>query len=213
MNKLQQIAQDLKDNPTLFDYFSYSREWTTQELNQLMLAEYLDDVKGLAVKMNRSDYSVILKYLELRENLDAKLAYDVRVLKGPYSMNDVHVVESDWDIEDFIQGVSVVNMGLEDILEVNVRIVDPALRENIPDALTTLWSHFMTVPTNGGTGGLYGTRRTTCLDLPLTETNPDKWSLLRFYAAQEGSLQIGMSIRDTVEDAFAISKTLLVNIG
>jgi hypothetical protein len=212
MNKLQQIAQDLKDNPTLFDYYSYSREWTTQELNQLMLAEYLEDVKSLATKMNRSEYSVILKYLELRETLDNKLAFDIKLWEGQYTDNDLIQFPEDWNTDEFIKGISVANMKVGQILEVLVRIVDPELRENIPSNLESQWSHFLTVNDPGGAGGLFGSTRVSCLQLGQSEHDPDKWGILRFKANRVGPLQIGMAVRNTADDEFAISKTMFVNI-
>jgi hypothetical protein len=212
MNKLQQIAQDLKDNPTLFDYYSYSREWTTQELNQLMLAEYLEDVKSLATQMNRSEYSVILKYLELRDQLDSQLAFDAKVWEGQQEENSMYQFDGDWDTDEFIKGVSVINMKKGEILEVLVRITDPELRVNIPADLDNRWSHFMTISEEGGGGGLFGGTRTTALELPKGDAIPDVWGFLRFYANKAGSIQIGMAVRNKSDDEFAISKTMFVNI-
>jgi hypothetical protein len=212
MNKLQQIAQDLKDNPTLFDYYSYSREWTTQELNQLMMAEYLEDVKALATQMNRSEYSVILKYLEIRDQLDSQLAFDAKVWIGQQEESSMYQFDGDWNRDDFIKGISVINMKVGEILEVLVRITDPELRVNIPADLDNRWSHFMTVNPDGGGGGLFGATRVTCLELGQSEHDPDKWGVLRFYATKVGHLQIGMAIKNKSDDEFAISKTMFINI-
>lgn len=212
MNKLQQIAQDLKDNPTLFDYFSYSKEWTTQELNQLMMAEYLEDVKALATKMNRSEYSVILKYLEVRQELDNQMAFDAKVWTGQQEESAMYVFNGEWNRDDFIPGVSVINMKVGEILEVLVRITDPELRVSIPLDLDNRWSHFMTVSEEGGGGGLFGGTRTMALELPNGAAIPDVWGFLRFYANKAGQLQIGMAIRNKKDDEFAISKTMFVNI-
>lgn len=212
MNKLQQIAQDLKDNPTLFDYYSYSKEWTTQELNQLMLAEYLEDVKALATRMNRSEYSVILKYLELRETLDNKLAFDIKLWEGQYTDADLVQFDGDWNTDEFTKGVSVANMKVGQILEVLVRITDPELRENIPSDLESQWSHFMVVNQEHGGGGLFGSTRVTCLELGQSQHDPDKWGILRFKANRVGPLQIGMAVKNKADDEFAISKTMFVNI-
>jgi hypothetical protein len=212
MNKLQQITNDLKDNPTLFDYYSYSREWTTQELNQLMLAEYLEDVKSLATQMNRSEYSVILKYLELRDQLDSQLAFDAKVWTGQQEESSMYQFDGDWDTDEFIKGVSVINMKKGEILEVLVRITDPELRVNIPADLENRWSHFITAPSQGGAGGLFGGTRVMALELGHTDHDPDKWGFLRFIANRAGHIQIGMAVRNKTDDEFAISKTMFVNI-
>ncbi len=213
MNKLQKIAQDLKDNPTLFDYYSYSREWTTQELNQLMMAEYLEDVKSLATQMNRSEYSVILKYLEVRDQLDSQLAFDARVWTGQQEESTMYQFNNDWNRDDFIKGVSVINMKVGEILEVLVRITDPDLRVNIPADLENRWSHFITASSEGGAGGLFGGTRVMALGLGQSDHDPDKWGFLRFIANRAGHIQIGMAIRNKADDQFAISKTMFVNIG
>jgi hypothetical protein len=211
MNKLEKITSDLYGNPVLYDYYSYEKEWTTEELNQLMLAEYLEEIEGLAVQMNRSKYAVVLKYLEIRAELDNKLAFDMKVWEGQYEDAAMYEFE-EWDTDEFTKGVSVANMKVGEILEVLVRIVDPELRENIPTDLDNIWAHFMTTVTNGASGGLFGGTRITCLGLGVSESNPDKWGVLRFKANSAGHIQIGMKIKESESDEFHISKTMLVNV-
>jgi hypothetical protein len=59
---------------------------------------------------------------------------------------------------------------------------------------------------------LWGSRRTSILNIPLDQTDPDKWMMLRFLANSPGSKQVGMAVRNKADDEFAISKTMFVNI-
>ncbi len=212
MNKLERIKQILNGKPVLYDIFCYEKEWTTQELNQLMMAEYLEEIEALATKMDRSVYAVVLKYLDLREDLDNTLAFDIKLLEGPHEESVLYTTDEDWDTDEFTKGVSVTNLKIGDILEVLVRIVDPELRENIPSNLESQWSHFITVSADHGGGHLFGGTRVTSLGLPHSDHDPDKWAILRFLATKTGPIQIGMAVRETVGDEFHISKTMFVNI-
>lgn len=211
MNKLERIKQILNGKPVLYDIYCYEKEWTTQELNQLMMAEYLEEIEALATKMDRSVYAVVLKYLDLREDLDNTLAFDIKLWEGQQEESSMYQFE-EWDTDEFTKGVSVANMKVGEILEILVRIVDPELRENIPGELENRWSHFMTVTPDGGGGGLFGGTRVTALELGHADHDPDKWGILRFKANKVGPIQIGMALREKTSDQWAISKTMLVNI-
>ncbi len=211
MNKLERIKEILHGEPVLYDIYCYEKEWTIEELNQLMLAEYLEEIKVLATKMDRSVYAMVLKYLDLREDLDKTLAFDIKLWEGEQDESLMYQFE-EWDTDEFTKGVSVANMKVGEILEVLVRIVDPKLRENIPSELANRWSHFMTVSPDGGGGGLFGGTRVMALELGHADHDPDKWGILRFKANKVGPIQIGMALREKQSDEWAISKTMLVNI-
>ncbi len=212
MNKLEKITKELYGNPVLYDYFSYDKEWTTQELNQLMMAEYLEEVEGLAMQMNRSKYAVVLKYLETRQMLDGKLAFGLKLWEGQQEESAMYQFDGDWNPDEFTQDVSVATMKVGEILEVLVRIVDEDIRNAIPNDLDNQWSHFISVTPDGGGGGLFGGTRVMALELDHPDHDPDKWAFLRFIANKVGPIQIGMAVRETTSDQFAISKTMLVNI-
>ena len=209
MNKLQQIAQDLQDNPTLYDYYSYSREWTIEELNQLMMAEYLTDVKELAAQMDRSEYSVILKYLELRNDLDNKLAFDVMVLSEDEAGEDWQI--TDYPLSDFTQGLSIVNCKANEIVRVNIRLLDEDLRNEPPNGLKNRLGHFLSIPDENSCGGsLFGGIRTTSVEG--SEYDPDRYSVLKFNPHQVGNCQIGFSIKENKEDPVGIKKSIFINV-
>ena len=210
MNKLDKIRDAIHGEPVLYDYYCYEREWTTGELNQLMMAEYLTDIEELAMQMNRSYYAVVLKYLEVRGMLDGKLAFDVKLWEGQQQASSMYQFENDWNVDEYTKDVSVASMKVGEIIEVLVRIVDPELRENIPNDLDDIWVHFMTA--HDGGGGLFGGTRITCLGLTLSEQDPDKWGILRFMANKAGTVQIGMAIKNEASEEYAVSKTMLINI-
>jgi len=193
MNKLKQIAQDLKDNPTLYDYYSYSRPWSIEEINQLMMAEYLTDVKELATQMNRSEYSVILKYLEVRNQVDDKLAFDVMILSAEEAGEEWQI--TDYPLSDFTQGVSIVTCKANEVVRVNIRLLDEALRQEPPSGLKNRLAHFMTMPSeNACGGGLFGGVRTTSVEG--AEFDPDRFGVLKFDPHQAGYCQIGYEIKE-----------------
>ena len=212
MNKLDKIRDAIHGEPVLYDYYCYEKEWTTGELNQLMMAEYLTDIEELAMQMNRSYYAVVLKYLEVREMLDGKLAFDVKVWEGQQEESAMYQFDGDWNTDEFVKDVSVATMKVGEIIEVLVRVTDPDLRNNLTNELENRWSHFISVSPEGGGGGLFGGTRVMALELGASEHHPDKWGFLRFKANRVGPVQIGMAIRKEASDEYAISKTMLINI-
>ena len=209
MNKLKQIAQNLKDNPTLYDYYSYSKPWTIEEKNQIMMAEYLSDVQELATQMDRSEYSVILKFLELRNDLDDKLAFDAQVISEEEAGENWEV--TDYPLSDFQPAVSVVNCKSNEVVRVNIRLLDEAMRQEPPSGLKNRLAHFMTMPSeNACGGGLFGVVRTTAVEN--VEYDPDRFGILKFKPNRAGYCQIGYEIKEHENDPVGIKKTIFINV-
>ena len=210
MNILEKIREQIHGEPVLFDYHCYHKPWTTQELNQLMMAEYTEQIKDLALQMNRSYNSVVIKYLEVREMMDKTLAFDVKLWAGQQQESDMYQFDGDWNRDEFTKGINVFTMKVGEILEVLIRIVDPELRDNIPPNLGNQWAHYIGVSPDGGGGGLFGGSRVTALELGHSEVDPDMWYFMRFIANKAGPIQIGMAVRQ--DDDVSINKTMYVTI-
>lgn len=208
MNKIEQIKEKINGNPTLYDYRSYNKEWTQEEINQLLMMEYTEEVPELASQLNRSEYAIITKYIEEAENFESKLIFDVKVIPKDETGEEWEI--DDYPLDDFNKNVSVVRCTLNDMVRVNIRLNDEKLRNDPPNGLDNILSHFISVPENGGAGGLFGGVRTTSIDG--AEFDPDRYGVLKFKPNVKGNVQIGYQIKEDENDEVGVKKSILIII-
>ena len=212
MNKIEKIKEQLEGIPTPYDYFSYTREWTTEEINQVMMSEY-SELPALAGSLNRSQAAVVAKYLETREDFDNKVVIDALLLDNSGENEGTHDFPfEDYELSAFQKNVSVVHMNINQVIRVNIRLVSEELRASEINTMDKQLSHFMTVPSeNGANGGQFGGTRTTAI--PDSEYDPDRWGLLNFAPNTTGQIQLGIELKDNKNDELGFKKTILVVVN
>ena len=119
--KLEDLIKKIKKDPSPYDYKSLTDPWTDEQLSQIMIGEITDRVSDLAVELQRTEYAIILKYLEVRGELDGEVALDVLIVPDG-DVNDVH--STPHTLDDFThKDVTFIYANEGDVVKVNVRLL------------------------------------------------------------------------------------------
>lgn len=175
MNKISKILELMNGDPTLWETYSYEKEWTDAELNLMLENEALLKIPELSLELQRPEAALIAKYFELRSDLDGKVVLDVQIISSDLiSWSDFTSLE--YTLDDLYNDVTVINAKVGDYVRVNVRTLIPYPPE------TDVALGFST------SGAIQGISATA------NKTDPDYWAFACAEIVATGTCSIGTQI-------------------
>lgn len=210
MENLKVITEsELRSIATPYDIKSFYKEWSFDEINTIMSSEYTGKIPELAQELNRSELAVIWKYTEIEQGIADKITHDYVILDS----NGVPFDEfkaPDLPLSAFNKDAAIIHMELGQFLYVNVRLVDPELRNEPFDAIKKRIYNYMQVRDESDLtfagGGLF-----TAIRAKKTEDyDPDRWGVMVYSPYRRGDVNIGSILKHTENSPEGIKKELHV---
>ena len=194
---LENIIQNLQQEPTLYDYKCLTDPWTVQEINVLMMGEFTARIPDIVQQLQRTEYAVIMKYLEIVNMMEDKIRFDARV---------VQELEDRWDYNpetDMQQNIYTINANVGDIIQVNMRVIDEDFINTPPN--NTELAFFSTM---GATNNLHGSMN--------PQMDYIKFATITAEAVKAGHSQIGVMYGTSEFGDWqwleGLKKTLFINV-
>lgn len=208
MENLKIITEsELRSIATPYDIKSFYQKWSFDDINTIMSSEYTGKIPELAQELNRSELAVIWKYTEIEQGIADKITHDYVILDSNGVPFD-QFKAPDLPLSDFNQNAAIIHMELGQFLYVNVRLVDPELRNEPFDAINNRIYNYMQVRDESDLtfagGGLFTSIRAK----NSKDYDPDRWGVMVYAPYRRGNVNIGSILKHTENSPEGLKKEL-----